>query len=333
MKIHTKIVIDMVSNQVIEDNFYDYEGDVALCGGSSQGTSTTTMRNIPSYAESYAQSMIGRAYDLAYNSVYDSYFTQYSGSTYVNINDVSYPNELSGINALATRGRNGNATIIKGITHLQSILDGDYLLGTKTEFTSMLNNVTGKPNQSFADYIRPELGGSCYLVGDLSAENHAQTLVDSIIPTRYNDRALAFIYNENWKTERGNQDRAIAAGTEYAKQSIDNAEYLRKAGLYYRVWLQGSYEDAYKLWYEGQILPITREEMLGNRIRALVSTHGKKTVPYYRPNRTATVASGMLTGAIAGGQVGFMAGGMYGAVIGGVIGAVVGGGAAYAASE
>lgn len=40
--IHTRIVIDMVTMETLEDEWFEYEGPIALCGGGSGGGSSTT---------------------------------------------------------------------------------------------------------------------------------------------------------------------------------------------------------------------------------------------------------------------------------------------------
>ena len=39
MKIHTKVIIDMATDKVISDEYYEYSGDIAQCGGGSKGDS------------------------------------------------------------------------------------------------------------------------------------------------------------------------------------------------------------------------------------------------------------------------------------------------------
>lgn len=303
---------------------------------SSGGTSTTTMNNIPSYAQDELQSYITRANSIAFNSEWDGYYSQYSatnalaltltsydgatglkGTTYANLSTA----EQAGITNLAARGRYPNTTITKAKTFIANILNGNYLLCTNAEFTTMLNDVTGKPNQSFADNIRPLLGATCYLIGDLSAKNQAQTLVDSIIPTRYNDRILAYIYNMVYRAERVYQSDALVYGAEYARTEVQDAEYLRNAGLYYRIWQQVGLEDNYKMWYEGQVLPINRKEVAGHSISVLTSTYKRTTEPYNRTSGMQGAAGGMLAMlplAIGTGGVGAIAMIAAGGVLGGM---------------
>ena len=291
--------------------------------GWSKGTSTTTMRNVPAYAEPFVRSYLEKGNAIAFDTAYDSFFTVYPDETWAPL----FQNEINGIEALATRGRNGSVVIDKGGTVITDSLDGDYLEGSNTAFQAMLVDATTKPSNTFESQIRNLLGGTLYNIGDLSVENQAYNLT-SIMAARYNNRAAASMYKNNYDMERINQDRVLHQAAEYSKESVKNAEWLRKSGMFYRVWLQGSYENSYKNWFEGQVLEVNRVEVLGNTIRALVGTQSKKTAPFYRPSPAAGVIGGMMAGGAAGGMMaGAMWGksaGPYGVAAGAVIGGVMG---------
>ena len=294
--------------------------------GSRESQSTTTMKNIPAYAEEFVKSYLLRSNNIAFNTEFDQYFTAYTGETYAPIQTPLKTNELDGINKLATRGRGGSLEVAKGNTVITNVMDGVYLSGATVDFQAMLTNATTKPANTFETQIRNLLGGSLYLMGDLSNENHASSLTAPIV-ARYNDRALASMYETNYRTERDNQNKLLPKAIEYAQESIKDAEWLRKAGLYYRVWLQGSYEDSYKKFYEGEILGVTRTEVLGNSIRALVGTQRKTTAPFYRPSPIMGMATMGMAGAALGAALALPTGGLSvlaGALIGGGAGGILG---------
>ena len=284
---------------------------------NKSNSSTTTMRNIPPYAEEYVKSYLDRGNEIAFNAINDSFFTQYPEDTYAPL----FQNEVDGINALAERGRNGSGIINKGKQVVSDIIDGDYLIGNKDEFQDMLTNATTRPSNTFESQIRSLLGGTLYNVGEISNENQAYNLT-SAIASRYNARAASAIYKTNYDMERINQDDVLRQNVEYAKEDVKDAEWLRMAGVYYRVWLQGSHEDSYRKWFEGQNLEVYRVEVLGNTIRALVGTHSKKTTPIYRPNKAIGVIGGAMSGAATGAML--SNGNPYGIAIGAVVGGVMG---------
>ena len=49
MKIYTKIVMDIDTLEIIEEESYEYDGPLALCGGGSGGGSSSGEVDYPSY--------------------------------------------------------------------------------------------------------------------------------------------------------------------------------------------------------------------------------------------------------------------------------------------
>lgn len=284
-------------------------------GGSKGSSSTTVMKNLPTYAEGYVKSFIERAADLS-NTALQSY----ADLTYAAQN----ADETDAITKLAARGRNGNQTIARGVSHVEGVLDGDYLLGTKPEFLTALDKALSKPAATFNNDIKPKIGSTILLM--TSTENLAQKMVENTT-SRYGGRASAMMYLKNYEAERKMQIIGLDHGIEFASQSAKDAEVLRLAGLYVREYLQGKYEDVYKKWYEDQIKAVRRLELLGNAIRALVGTQEATTAPVYRPNSMVAAAGGAMTGAgtamAIGAAYGSPAGPIgiaAGALIGGIIG-------------
>lgn len=313
----------------------------SLMQGAS-GPTTSVATNLPSYAIidatnylNQALAISGKNTDGSTNATYDADFVAYvvagnpaytdyptesvTTGTSIPTNVSTYAdlpvNERDGITALASRGRNHNATITKGITLVQDIESGNYLPGITANFQTALANITGKPTVSFAT-IRTLLGGPSYLIGDLSGENQAYMLT-AATPTRYNDRASGAVYNDNYQSERSIQDTAIKVGLAYSHQSIEDAELLRKAGMYYRLWNQGYYEDLYKKWKEGQVLKLRRPEVVGNAIRTLVGSQTTTTGQYHRPSPLVGIAGGALAGLPLAVQTGGLSM-LGGAVLGGI---------------
>lgn len=284
------------------------------------------MQGLPSWAEEYVKSYLSKGNNIAFSTTYDSFFSVYPEETWAPL----FQNELDGIEALADRGRNGSPLITKGTKVITDIIDGSHLVGNKPQFQDMLTKTTTKPSNMFETQIRNRVGGSLYSIGDLSANNQAYNLT-ALISKRYNDRAAASLYKDSYDTERVNQSRILPKAIDYSKESIKNAEWLRKSGVHYRAWLSGSYTENYKKWYEGQVLEVNRVEVLGNTIRALVGTHSKKTVPFRVISKAVTVAAGAASGALSGAIIGSYYP-IVGTVLGAIIGAIVGGVVAYFSS-
>ena len=289
-------------------------------------SATTTMRNLPAYAEGYVKSYLDRGVSIAFDAQYDPYFTLYPESTYTDL----FQNEIDGINALSDRARNGSPLVKKGTTLISKTLSGDYLDGTKPAFQTMLLNSGIKPSNTFESQVRNKLGGSLYGIGDFSTENLSQKLAE-ILPGRYNNRATASIYKGGYDLERNNQDIVIDKAITYSKESIKDAKYLINAGLHRRSWQQGKHKDDYEKWFESQVLTINRTEVLGNTVRSLVGTQGKKTTPIHVISKAVTIAMGAASGAITGAVIGSYFP-VIGTAMGAIVGAIAGGALAYFSS-
>ena len=307
-------------------------------GGSNKGSSTTTVKRLPAYAEPYAKSYLEGAETLSLEA-----YTNYPENTYAD----QTADEIAAIAKLVARGSGGNALIDKSIVYLEAVLDGDYLLGVYAKFTDLLSTISSKTTAQFSA-INNLLGGKPYIIGDLSGDNLAQEMSSTtaaIVLTR-NEKIL---YNKNYLEERFLQNDSIEHVIEHGKQGIVDGELLRMAGVLQREYDHGYYMDLYKEWYEDQIGEIKRLEILGNGVRALVGTQTAITKPYYRPSKVAGAIGGALSfavmgskmaasmaaakasaaagGGVAGAAAGAKAGsaaGWYGAAAGLVIGGIIG---------
>jgi|SRR3990167_2966203 len=307
----------------------------------SKGTATTVMTNLPSYVKPYIFSGAGGAASNVEYGVHgylpwaERLFEEKNPELW-RYNDDTYASqdgyEISAINKLANRGRNGDSLIKNNaIPYIEGVLDGNYLTGTKAEFITMLDKVIDKPKETIED-ILDEIGISLYVMGDLSNSNLAKESVDE---TKYYDRMGAFIKVQNYKSERRRQEHALGYGIEYGKQDVVDAEILRMSGLYFREYEQGRLSDVYKKEYDKLVTKVRRLEILGNAVRSLVGSQSAKTEPYYRASPIVGILGGAMTGAVSGAmlasslmaegaKIGGMGAGAFGAIAGAGVGALLG---------
>jgi len=287
-------------------------------GGGGGGTSTSTVKTVPDWAIPYVTAYWDQAYALWKADT----LAVYTGDVTADQNQ----DEVDGIAGLATRGRYGDQVITKAIAYEDDVINGGFLGGVKPEFMAALALVSDNIQ---ADYLTvySRIGRKPYYVGDPDASILAQKLIG---PYRYGEwvdsigvihsnRMSALIYADNFRKERDIQDRGLAYGVEMGKHAAIDAEALRRAGMYQREYLQGSYELAHKLFVEGQEIAVANLELMGNAIRAL--TGSQQTTSQTQEGNKLMGAVG---GAVGGAMVGFMFGGIPGAVVGGIIGGVVG---------
>lgn len=282
--------------------------------GSKSGQSTTTVKNLPLYAEPFVKDYLLRASELSKTGL-----SKYTEPTYAD----QQQEEKDGINRLATRGKNGSPEIDKSIDYIENLLDGEYLTGARAEFTTMVSTISTNNTQSFLNDIKSRLGAKVLLMGDLSNENHSQDLVANTT-TRYINRLNAELFKNNYDIERKHQTFGLDYGIPFASQDVKDAEVLRVAGLYAREYQQGSYIDLYSRFYENEALIVRSLDILGNAIRSMVGTQSSKTEPYYRPSPVGSIMGGAMAGAGIGATYGSYSGNPYAIGIGAAVGAIAG---------
>lgn len=276
------------------------------------GTATTTAKGLPEWVitEGHPIALLERSHELYSENKNGKV---YGGQTYAD----QTQEEIDGITNMANRGRNGDTTISKGTTEVNSVLDGDYLPGTTQNFIDMLDVLTQSATNKHGSDINANIGAKLYHVGDPSGDNLSDDLEDTSV---FNNHLVARLYYHNYSNERSIQDSAISMSIEFGRQPIVDADALRMAGLYQREYNQGELEDIYKLWYDSEVSKVRYLEVLGNAIRGLVGTETATTRPYYRTSPMV----GMMGGAMSGVAMGTAVMPGVGTAVGAFAGAIMG---------
>lgn len=76
-KIYSKVVIDMESSEVFEEQSFDYRGDVALCGGGGGGGDSETTIRYAGYIEEKHQDFLNTIASSREDAINDSPFSDY----------------------------------------------------------------------------------------------------------------------------------------------------------------------------------------------------------------------------------------------------------------
>lgn len=274
-------------------------------GGGGSSTSTSTVRTVPDWAIPYVQSYWDTAYDLWKADT----LAVYTGD----VTAAQPQDEIDGIAGLANRGRYGDQVITKAIAYEDDVINGGYLPGTKAAFVAALASVTGNSTTDFAS-ITSRIGRKPYYVGDSDTTFLARSLTTGT-PALYNARISALLYADNYKRERVIQDHGLAYGVEMGKHAAIDGEALRRAGLYSREYLHGTYQLSHKLFVEQQEIAVANIDIFGNAIRAITGS---------QQATTQTTEGNKLMGAVGGAVSGAMVGSLLGPP-GMIIGAIVGG--------
>lgn len=294
MRIHTKIVIDIASMEVIEDTFYNYEGEMGLCKGNGATTSTVNTNTMPDWAQSSIT-----AYLATMNSISATAYQTYTGTTYAEQND----NEKDGITALAVRGLNSHPIITKGETYLQNTLDA-----LKFNINPKINAAYLKMAEviikNFEEDTLPRLNQDFNLSGNYGDDSHhwAQAKAAEGMMAKLQDIGMD-IYFKDYVMARESQVGTFASVLQYGVQDVLNAETLRMAGLYSREYRFGILEDAYKKWHDEQTAPDKRLNVLETALKTVIGSNITETSPYYRPSTMSYIAGFALAGMGAYGQM------------------------------
>lgn len=269
-----------------------------MSGGGS-GSTTSTTKNLPSYAEPHVTSFVARGEALADNTTgaYTSDYP-YSGVTYVTPNS----NETDGIDGLYSRGISGDALTTSGKTYINKVLDGDFLTGLESDFVTAKANALDKPKTAYTTYIEPLLGATVYVGGDTAPDNLAQSFSDS--DTKHALREEARIFADNFITERQIQNISLDDAIAYGDRLYIDAEAARLAGVYKREFEHGRLEDIYRQWLLEEFVTHRRKDIMTNVIHTMLKSGQTVKRPFYKPSPMSAIAGGAMAGFAVGGPTG-----------------------------
>lgn len=254
--------------------------------GSSNQTVTTSL--LPDYAQPYVEAYLTKMTELS-----NLGYATYPGVTYAEQNT----NELDGITALATRGRNGSLLVTKGKTLLQNVLDGlKFNINPKidTAFSKRAESIV----KEFEEDTLPRLNQRFNLTNNFASDSHhwAQSKAAESVMAKLQDFGMDS-YFKDYLSERLLQINSLTDARQYGEQEVTDAEILRSAGELDREWQHGKLEDIYKKWRDEIERIVKRLEILGNGVRSIVGAHIQETSPFYRPSAISQIAGLALAGA------------------------------------
>jgi len=127
MKIYTKIVIDMASGEVLTDEHYDYEGPLALAGGSPPSPPDTTTQIQEPWEEQ--KPFLTAGFERAKSDVFNRPLEFFPGSTVTPYS----PESLFALNAQTSRAMQGSPLIRGAQNEIGRLLSGSYLPGMPSQ--------------------------------------------------------------------------------------------------------------------------------------------------------------------------------------------------------
>ena len=279
-------------------------------GGSDTPDKTTTITELPAFAQPYAQSLLTRGAALSTQPM-----PVYSGQRSANLNSL----QKTGMNLTANRAMNGSAEIQAGSQNLRNTLNGAYLnrdTGTNSfsgenpylqatidkAAGDITRNYNGAVNGTDATFARGgAFGGSAWQNAQQGNQRElAQGLADSSNALRsaaYNqsaqlDEARLNRNQSNYQAERANQMQGLGAGLDYGNQAYKDADALQAAGEIQYGSDQNLYTDQMDYFNEQAAAPYKSLDVLGNTIRGAVGGGGQTSQTAPGANRTAQAVGG-----------------------------------------
>ncbi len=262
-------------------------------GKNGSGATTVVEDPIPDYLKGKVAEYVGEAQMLATPKGSGGVFKEeYSEDTYAEMND----DEKNGIAALATRGKNGSAIVSRGKAILEDIATGGQL-NANPKLDDYFSAKAEAIAQEFKEQTLPAIDSEALMLGMFGSSGH------QIRQIKAAENAAARLaeasegaYYDDYENSRGVQENIHGHVMVYGHEGARDAKLLQQAGLYMREYNQGKLDDAFKKWKSDQERVVTKLEILGNAIRAMIGSYASKTEPYYRPGPIGQIAGLALAG-------------------------------------
>jgi len=211
--IHTRIVIEIETGCVLEDEHFSYDGPIAEAKGGGGGTSTSTSTTaLPAWLQPYAEPFINTYAQKVFQ--WDPNTGQISGMQNFQAPQQQVagftPDQLSGMQAIRTMAPQAQQLAGTGAGMLGNTLAGTYLdPSTNPYLGATYEQAARQQTQQFQNAIMPGLTAAAQRAGQFgsSSMNQAMGGAMSVYNQGLTDLANQ-IYGGNYQAERGRQLQA-----------------------------------------------------------------------------------------------------------------------------
>lgn len=305
-KIHTKIIYlynkKTQQDDIIEDNFYWYDGHVALAGGGSGGggeTSTTVQKADPWQGQQqYLLGGFQQAWDQYASPTINAQY--YPGSTVVPFS----PETQAALSMQTQRALNGSPVEDAAKQQLTDTLNGNYLYGGQG-FNQALDAASRQ--------IIPQIDSSYERAGR-SGSGLAQTSIA---------QALSDSFANQYGNERQNQLRSTLLAPQIANQDYTDYSKLAEVGSQREALSGQDLQDAINRWNFQQNYPAMKLQTYMNLINGNYGNQSVATTTGQAQAARGSPVAGALGGAATGAAIGSAVPGV-GTLIGAGVGALAG---------
>lgn len=290
MKIHTRTVFDMSTWEVLEDEYYEYDGPVAEAkGGGKSKSETNTVAQPPKWQIPYIQDVLTQAQDL-YNQGPIQY---YPDQAVAGIN----PTLQSGFNNLTGYGADyATQAANTGMGALGQLVSGADPLNNPF-FYSTLNAITRPITTNYTDVVMPGLDAGALEAGQFGGARQgvAQGAASEAYLQSLGDTTSKF-GTEAYQAGLDSLGRAILAAPAVQQMGLVPGNILTQVGAAERGIEQEKINALMDKWNYEQAAPYDSLSyyagLVGNPLGSQTTTVGPDT------------GISPLTGAIGGGLLG-----------------------------
>jgi hypothetical protein len=255
MKIYKTVKISIKTGKVIQEDSYDYSGELSLMKGGSGTTTTAT----PEWQTPYLQDVANQAQGLNQQPL-----SYYPGTTVAGFT----PAQSLAQNATINRALTGSPLLGQAQQNTMDTMQGKYLDPNSNPYLKDTYDMGARSlSQNYNQNVMPAIkqgaagagafGGSRQGVAEAGASNALAQQLSNLATTTY---------GQNYTTERGNQVAATNAAPAMAQQDYYDIGQLAAAGEEQQGMNQANIDAAIKQYQWQQLEPQQRLGMYSNLV-------------------------------------------------------------------
>lgn len=270
MKIYRKLVLEMRTGQVLYEDSYDHEGEIAKCKGGG-GTSTTSAEPW-SGQQPYLSDVYGQA-----QAQYEAPMEYYPGQTTAGFQ----PEQEAAMGLTTQRALMGNPLLPQAQGVMSDTLAGKYMDPSSNPWLAeTYNQAAGGLSRQFQEATMPEIRRQAMAAGAYGGERQgvAEGIAGRGLADSMSNLATG-IYAPAYQQERGFQQQAMTQAPGLAEADYTDIGKLAAVGEERQAMEQSLIDEALKKWQFSQEEPWQRLGMYSNLITGNAGGTSSSSMP------------------------------------------------------
>jgi hypothetical protein len=256
MKVYRKVVMSMVTLQVIEEDWYEYEGEVAQCKG---GGSSTTTTSVPEWQQPYLTDIYQRALQQSYKPI-----SYYSGNTVAGFT----PEQQVAQGLTTSRALSGSPLLRAAQETTQKTVQGDFLSPETNPWLEKTYEQSARDlTNKFTQATLPNIRSSAMGAGAYGGSRHgvAEGMAYRGLQEELSDLATN-IYGGAYESERNRMQNALSLAQPLAEADYADIARLSAVGEEKQAMEQALIDEMIKRYEFEQLEPWQRLGMYSNLV-------------------------------------------------------------------